>query len=43
MIACKTGPKMRDSKGISLITARKGSPGFEIGRPETKLSVQRTD
>ena len=40
MVACKTDPKLRGSKGISLIIVRKGTPGFEIGKPETKLSVR---
>lgn len=40
LIACKTDPTAKGSKGISLIIVPKGTPGFEVGKPETKLSVR---
>ena len=40
LVACKTDPSAKGSKGISLIIVRKGTPGFEIGKPEQKLSVR---
>lgn len=40
LVCCKTDPSAKGSTGISLIIVRKGTPGFEIGKPETKLSVR---
>ena len=40
LVACKTDLSAKGSKGISLIIVRKGTPGFEIGKPEQKLSVR---
>ena len=40
LVACKTDTSAKGSKGISLIIVRKGTPGFEIGKREQKLSVR---
>ena len=40
LVACKTDLSAKGSNGISLIIFRKGTPGFEIGKPEQKLSVR---
>ena len=40
MVACKTDPAAKGSKGISLNIEKKGTPGFEIGKPEVKLSAR---
>ncbi|MDR1797517.1 MAG: acyl-CoA dehydrogenase family protein [Clostridiales Family XIII bacterium] len=39
-VCCKTDPSASGSKGLSLILVRGGTPGFEIGKPETKLCVR---
>ncbi len=38
LVACKTDPSTKGSRGISIIIVRAGTPGFEIGKPEEKMS-----
>lgn len=38
LVACKTDPTAKGSKGISLIIVEAGTPGFTLGKPVKKMS-----
>lgn len=40
LVACKTDPDAKGSKGISLILVPSDAKGFEAGNPETKMSLR---
>lgn len=38
VVACKTDPEAKGSRGISIFIVEEGTPGFEIGKSEMKMS-----
>jgi acyl-CoA dehydrogenase len=43
IVACRTDPEAKGSKGISLLVVERGTPGFERGRKLNKMGLHSQD